>query len=360
MTDSAASGPSAPAPLALACRGVRVAYGPRVVIPSFDLDVERGEMVVVLWPSGSGKSTLLAALAGFLPIEAGEIAIAGRPVAGRGRSEPPERRDVSVVFQSYALWPHLDALHTVAYPIRRRGIGSAAALDQARAILDRLGIGALATRRPAELSGGEQQRVGLGRALARGAGLYLLDEPTAHLDAALREDLQFEIADQRRQSGAGAILATHETTEALALADRVVLLRDGRVVQQGSPEAVYDQPADAWSARLTGPCSVLAVRLIEQSGGSARLEVGGATQVVVAGGGPGSLGPAEAIVRPEWLRLGGDVPARIERVAFRGSHTDYRLSTAAGEVVVRQLGTPEHAAGEAIGLTLDRAWLLAP
>ena len=345
---------------AVACRGVSIAYGGAIVIPALDLEVRRGEMVALLGPSGSGKTTLLSALAGFVPIRSGAILIGGRTVARVGRSEPPERRDVAVVFQSYALWPHLSALETVAYPIRRRGIPSATARLRAQEILDRMGIGELAHRRPAELSGGEQQRVGLGRALAREAGVYLFDEPTAHLDAAIREQLLTEIAEHRRRSGAAAIYATHDTAEALALADRVVLLRDGRIVQQGSPTTVYERPADVWAARLTGPASIISVRITEAHDGSARLDVAGSSQTVaVEAVDPLSRGEVRAIVRPDWVRLGGDIPARVDAVAFRGTHTDYQLATTAGAVGVRVAGPPVTCRGESVGVTFERLWIPA-
>ncbi len=171
--------------LAVDCRAVDVAYGERRVITGLDLAVAPGEMVVLLGPSGSGKTTILGAIAGFLPISGGEIRVAGRVVAAPGRHEPADRRNVAVVFQDYALWPHMSALETVAYPLRRRPARGSNPEHEARSILERLGIGSVADRRPAEMSGGEQQRVGLGRALARGAAVQLFDEPTAHVDATL-------------------------------------------------------------------------------------------------------------------------------------------------------------------------------
>ena len=349
---------NAPEP-AIACRGVEIAYGATTVVAGLDLEVGGGEIVALLGPSGSGKSTILGAIAGFLPIRSGEIAIRGRVVATGGRCEPPERRDVAVVFQHYALWPHLNALDTVAFPIRRRGSGNAEARREAAALLGTLGIGDLGARRPAELSGGEQQRVGLARALARAAGAYLLDEPTAHLDAALRERLQSEIAELCRSAGAAAVYATHDTSEALALADRVVLVRAGRIVQQGPPEVVYSCPIDLWAARLTGPASVLDVSVSELGEGRGRLEVDGSRMDVrLTGAPPVVSGAARAMVRPDWARLGGVIPGHVESVAFRGAHTDYRLATAAGSLGIRVTGPPAHGRGDAVGWTLDRAWIL--
>ena len=202
-------------PDALDVRGLTVAYGPTTVLDSVNLSVGEGEVLALLGPSGSGKSTLLNAIAGFISIRSGEITLGTRLVATPNRADPPERREVAFVFQDYGLWPHLTALDTVAYPLRRRGVRREAARAQAQQILDRLGIGALADRKPAQLSGGEQQRVGLGRALARQAVLYLFDEPTAHLDAHLRDVFLGEIAARRRETGAAAIYATHDAAEAL-------------------------------------------------------------------------------------------------------------------------------------------------
>ncbi|HEX5149338.1 MAG TPA: ABC transporter ATP-binding protein, partial [Candidatus Limnocylindrales bacterium] len=304
---------------AVTCRGVTIAYGPRIVVSDLDLDVGRGEMVALLGPSGCGKTTILSALAGFLTIRAGEIRIGGRAVADARHHLAPERRNVGVVFQGYALWPHLDALDTIAYPIRRRGVGVPEARRRAAALLERLGIGHLAHRRPAELSGGEQQRVGLGRALAREASVYLFDEPTAHLDATLRDRLQLEIADHRRRSGAAAIYATHDTAEALAIADRVALLREGRLIQEGTPTAVYERPIDLWAARLTGLASIVDLRVVEQGGAGNRVEVAGISQATtLATAGPPRGHEVRAIVRPDWARLGGTIPGRVETVAFRG------------------------------------------
>ena len=206
---------------ALECRRVTVAYGSRQVLHELDLTVQAGEAMAVLGPSGCGKSTLLSAVAGFLAPQSGSIWIDGRLVADGPRITPPESRMVGVVFQNYALWPHLTALDTVAYPLRRVGVPRDEARRRARALLDRMAVGHLADRRPAQLSGGEQQRVGVARALAREPVLYLFDEPTAHLDTALRTALQEELAAQRAAIGAAVLYATHDVAEAFVVADRL-------------------------------------------------------------------------------------------------------------------------------------------
>jgi len=307
--------------------GVTVAYGPVTALDRISLAVQSGEVVALLGPSGSGKSTLLNAVAGFLSPAGGSIRLRRRVVADARRAEPPEHRDVGVVFQNYALWPHLSALDTVAYPMRRRGVPSAEARSEARRILSLLHIGQLADRRPGQLSGGEQQRVGLARALARQASLYLFDEPTAHLDTHVRGVFLDELVARRSATGAAALYATHDAEEALGLADRVALLNSGRLVQIGSPQEVYDQPVDMWAAQLTGPISVLEVP-----------------------------GQGRMLVRPGWARFGGERPGRVEAVRFAGPHSDYQLSTALGQVVVRQSGPPQQEVGAEVSWSLERTW----
>jgi ABC-type Fe3+/spermidine/putrescine transport system ATPase subunit len=224
-------------------------------------------------------------------------------------------------------------------------------------LLEQLGIARLANRRPAELSGGQQQRVGLARALACEAGLYLFDEPTAHLDAPLRAVVQEEIAERRHQSGAAAIHATHDAAEALAIADRLVLIREGTVVQAGSPLEVYERPADRWAAVLTGPTSLLRAPVLDAADGQLTVDIGG-TKAVVRSEGGYARGALALLVRPEWARLGGELPGRVHQVWFRGSHTDYGLATPVGEIQVRALGRPLLGVGDSSTWSLDRVWPL--
>jgi iron(III) transport system ATP-binding protein len=315
---------------AVEVRDLVVEYDEVPALRGVSLAVHAGEVLALLGPSGSGKSSLLHAVAGFLTPSGGEIRLDGGPVSGNGRTLPPERRDVAVVFQSYALWPHLSALDTVAYPARRRGVGRAQARREALAILDRLRIAHLAHRKPAELSGGEQQRVGLARALARHASVYLFDEPTAHLDTHVRGVFLEEMVARQRDSGAAALYATHDAEEALGLADRVALLRDGRLVQVGTPQQVYDEPVDLFAARLTGPASV-----IDSPDGSVRL-----------------------LVRPGWARLGGPLEGKLRAVWFRGPHSDHLVESPLGELLIREPGAPGHQVGTRVAWSLQRSWAL--
>jgi ABC-type Fe3+/spermidine/putrescine transport system ATPase subunit len=313
---------------------VVVSYGDSAAVRGVDLEVAPGETVALLGPSGSGKTTLLYALAGFLPLTSGEIHLSGQLASSAVVSVPPEQRPVAMVFQHYGLWPHMDALETVAYPLRRAGQGRADARARAAELLEQMRIGHLAGRRPAELSGGEQQRVGMARALARRPAVYLLDEPTAHLDTVLKADLQAELATRMHADGAAAVHATHDVEEALAVADRVVLMREGEVVQVAAPGTIYAQPADEWAARLTGPASFI--------DGDPTAE--------------GADGPGRYLVRPDWVRFEGPLPASVEDVRFRGTHTDYRLRTALGTITLREPGPSRFRPGQQASCTVERVW----
>jgi ABC-type Fe3+/spermidine/putrescine transport system ATPase subunit len=327
---SAESSQPVPPVHVLELKSLSVSYGKVLALTDVDLAVGPGEVLALLGPSGSGKSTLLHTVAGFQNPGSGEVWLAGRRVASVTSSEPPERRELAMVFQNYALWPHLSAVDHVAYPARRHGESPGSARRLAMDILGRLNIAHLAHRHPAELSGGEQQRVGLARALARQAALYLFDEPTAHLDTHVRGVFLEELLNRQRDSGAAALYATHDAEEALGLANRIALLAAGRVVQIGTPEEIYSQPVDEFAARLTGPASVLT----ERDGGN------------------------RVLVRPDWACLGGDRPARIRNVFYRGPYSDYLLDTADGRLLLRELGSPDYSPGEQVTWTLKRSWPL--
>jgi ABC-type sugar transport system ATPase subunit len=314
----------------VAISGVTVRLGGAEILTSIDLRVGPGEIVAVLGPSGSGKTTLLGAVAGFTPVAAGEIRIAGKLVSTPRRTIPPERRSVGFVFQSYALWPHLDARDTVAFPMEVAGMPRPQARRRAEALLGSLGVADLADRTPAEMSGGQQQRVGLARALARDAALWLLDEPTAHLDAATRQIVEEVVTAALRDRGAAAVYATHDPAEALGSADRVVLLGAGRVIQQGTPADVYERPVNEWAARLTGPASVLVRR------------------------------GRRVLIRPEWVRLGlSGESAPVVSVRNRGPHTEVGLDTPHGRLEARVRGAATHRVGDALRWETDREWPLS-
>ncbi len=241
-------------------------FGEKVALADVTLAIEPGTFLVLLGPSGSGKTTLLRCLAGIERPTSGVIAIDGRDVVGPRAFVPPEKRHLAMVFQDYALWPHLTVRRNVAFPLtssaRTKGDRTARVDD----LLERVGIGHLADRFPNQLSGGEQQRVALARALAADVGLILFDEPLSNLDADRREQLRIEIATLTRAAGATAVYITHDQSEAFALADRVGVLNHGRLVQIDTPEAIYRRPADAFVARFTGVAGEFPVALLHECG----------------------------------------------------------------------------------------------
>ncbi|MFT7712236.1 ABC transporter ATP-binding protein [Clavibacter tessellarius] len=235
----------------------------RVVVEraAFRLDVAlrvpAGSTTAVVGPNGAGKSTLLRALAGLAPLTAGRVALDGRELERAGDGDPAMRipaegRGIGVVFQDHLLFPHLSALGNVAFGPRAHGVPRADAEGRARALLDRLGIAHLADRHPAALSGGQSQRVALARALVLEPPLLLLDEPMAALDAGTRLDVRDLLADELRRFGGAAVLVTHDPVDALALADRILVLEDGRAVQEGTAADVAARPATGYVARLLG------------------------------------------------------------------------------------------------------------
>ncbi len=217
------------------------------------LDIAPGELVVCIGPSGCGKTTLLKLIAGFLQPASGRIQLSGADVTGSS----VRSRECGIVFQSYALFPHMAVWENVAYPLRVRGVPLAERRRRADAMLELVGLTGVGGRLPAALSGGQQQRVALARALVFGPRALLLDEPLSALDAATRVTMRDEIRRVQRQQNIASLLITHDQDEALSLADRIVVLRDGRVVQTGTPEAIYDRPADAFVAAFVGRANLI-------------------------------------------------------------------------------------------------------
>jgi ABC-type Fe3+/spermidine/putrescine transport system ATPase subunit len=342
---------------ALRCRGLTVSFGDVLVLDDLDLEVARAETVALLGPSGSGKTSLLYAIAGLLEPTAGEIEVDGNPMRGGPRAVAPELRSVGMVFQNYALWPHLSAAQTVAYPMRQRGVSEAEAEAMVDRLLATLGIGELADRLPDQLSGGQQQRVGLARALAAEPALFLFDEPTAHLDAALRITLQQELMVQRDRVGASALYTTHDAAEALAVGDRVGVLRNGKITQIGRPAEIYNQPVDLWTARLTGSASLLRARAVRVESDRTMVDVLGTflsvPRIDCAVG-----DEIDLLIRPDWAELGGPLEGLVERMRYEGPHTDYLVTTTAGLLLLRHSGPPRVVVGEPTDFGIQQAWAL--
>ncbi len=232
---------------------VSKSYGATRALDNFSLSIQAGEFVTLLGSSGSGKSTALNALAGFMPADEGQVRIDGRSV----NAEPPERRNIGMVFQSYSLFPHMTVAQNVAFPLKMRGITGEESSRRVQEALDVVRLGAFGNRRPQQLSGGQQQRVAIARAIVFNPPVLLMDEPLGALDLKLREALQFEIKEIQHRLNCTVVYVTHDQREALAMSDRIVVLRDGRIEQLGSPADMYDRPATRFVADFIGQTNLL-------------------------------------------------------------------------------------------------------
>ncbi len=313
--------------------GVQAGYGGHPVLRGVDLTVTRGELLVVLGSSGAGKSTLLRVVAGLEPVTQGQIHIAGRD-ATRLR---PGLRNVSMVFQSYALFPHLTVADNIGFGLAVRDVPKAGIRERVRAAAEAVGCDHLLTRRPGQLSGGERQRVALARALVREPDVFLLDEPLSNLDAELRVRTRTELRALHDRVGATMLHVTHDQTEALVLGDRVAVLRDGRIEQVGTPEEIWRRPATSFVARFVGSPSM---NLLPADG-----------PLPVPGGPRDSA--HQVGVRPEAVRLGDPdgVAATVRRVEVVGEDTYVYLALGGHEVVARVPTDARPTPGDAVTVT---------
>jgi putative spermidine/putrescine transport system ATP-binding protein len=325
--------------------GVRKSYGadgPAAVV-GLDLEIARGELMTLLGPSGSGKTTTLMMLAGFESPSAGRILLEGRDIA----QTPPHRRGIGVVFQSYALFPHMSVAENVAFPLSVRGVPRAEREARVRRALEMVRLAGFGERRPAQLSGGQQQRVALARAMVFEPPIVLLDEPLGALDKALREEMQLEIRHIHQRLGVTMMYVTHDQAEALTLSDRIAVFEGGRVRQVADPKTLYDRPADAFVAGFVGENNLLPGVIAAREGGEVRVRlrcgpVVAAEAVDCGGPGEGCL----VAIRPERIAVAGvtaaelgegALPARLEEAIFLGDHVRLRLALGdGGEILVKR------------------------
>jgi len=298
------------------------------VVHDVSFDVGDGEIFGILGPSGCGKTTTLRCVAGFERASEGTVALQGRTVEGPGVHVPPEARGVGLVFQDYALFPHLSVLDNVAFGVQAGT--TAQQTDRAREALDMVGLDGYEDRRPQHLSGGQQQRVALARALAPEPDLILLDEPFSNLDALLREETRQEVRQLLKDKGMSAVLVTHDQEEALSFSDRLAVMRSGQIDQVGTPEAVYDRPRTLFVAQFLGRTNLL---LSRADGDAADTPLG---RVPLTGTAEGTV---MVSLRPEHLTLEapetGDGPLGtvLER-AFKGHDITYRVECEGSEYLV--------------------------
>ncbi|TJZ99620.1 ABC transporter ATP-binding protein [Actinacidiphila oryziradicis] len=341
--------------------GLTRRFGHVIALDGIDLTVTAGQFMVLLGPSGSGKTTLLRLVAGIDRASAGSIAIGTSVVADQGLHVAPERRSLAMVFQQYALWPQVSVLANVVYALERLHLPRQESRRRALAMLDRVGLVRLANRRPPELSGGEQQRVALARALVARPAVLLCDEPLSNLDADLRERLRAEIATLARENDTTVVYITHDQVEAFALADRIGVLQDGRLVQCDLPESVYHVPATPFVARFTGVAGELHGRVAGRPDSAGRFLVDTPNGPLTASGpAPAPLGSAVTVlVRPAAARLVPRVDddsgllSRVRDVAYRGHGYDHLVELADGTLLTGVFAEQRRRRGEEVRVRLD-------
>ena len=335
----------------------------RAAVDAVTLDVPDGELLAVLGPSGCGKTTLLRLVAGFERIDEGEIRLGGDLVSASGLHVPPEERRVGVVFQSYALWPHMSVKRNAGYALEVRGVKGAEYDRRVAAALQTVGLTDFAERHPASLSGGQRQRVALARCLAMEPKLVLLDEPLANLDVHLRHAMQDEFAEFHRATRATMLYVTHDQAEALALADRVAVMDGGRVVQLADPQALYREPATSMVAGFIGRGAVVPGKVLEaERSGKAAVELLGVRATLRAPKGT-IPGPAQVLLRPEGLQpaTNGGLAVTVRRVTYQGAQNELELAPAAlPDVTLRWLAAPgvTPRSGTTLRLALTDGWVI--
>ncbi len=332
--------------------GLSVAFGAKQAVRGLSFGVAEGELVCLLGPSGCGKTTTLRAIAGLERPAGGRVAVAGRVVADADGSVPPPQRGIGFLFQDFALFPHLTVAQNVAYGMTRRQ----RATDTGRvdSLLERIRLGHRADAYPHMLSGGEQQRVALVRALAPRPRAVLLDEPFSSLDASLRAGLREETVRILKDAGVTVLMVTHDPEEALVTADRIVLMRDGKAVQTGTPDALYSRPVDAFTAAFFGAVNRLPGTV---EGGSIATGLGALPNPGFADG-----EPVEVLVRPDGLTLAADGPGAAMQVCgvhFAGASSLVRLGAEHGapgheHLHARLPGLCRHGVGDPVRVGIDR------
>jgi iron(III) transport system ATP-binding protein len=326
---------------AIEFRGVVKRYGNTTAVDEIDLSIAKGELVTFLGPSGCGKTTSLRLIAGLELPSQGQVLIAGRDVS----HEPASARNVGMVFQSYALFPHMSVLDNVAYGPTIRGGNRTDAKNKALEILEQVGLHGLHNRLPAELSGGQQQRVAVARAIVQQPDVILFDEPLSNVDAKLRRKVREEIRALQRRFGLTAVYVTHDQEEALAVSDRIVVMNKGKIAQIGSPSDLYERPQSAFIADFIGDANLIPGTVSNGRFTSADLQFDV----------PGSDGDATVSVRPERVLLTGGGQNTVISATYLGSRMEYLLATVVGEILSsRPITEPVFAVGDKVSLHIAK------
>jgi multiple sugar transport system ATP-binding protein len=325
----------------LQLKGVEKFFGEHRAIKGIDLTIEKGEFVVFVGPSGCGKSTLLRLIAGLEHIDGGSLELEGRDITHL----PSSKRDLAMVFQSYALYPHMSVFENMSFALKLAKVDPAVIEEKVAQAARILNLTDYLHRTPKELSGGQRQRVAIGRAIVRAPKVFLFDEPLSNLDAALRGQTRIEIAKLHRELGATTVYVTHDQVEAMTLADRVVVMRDGQIEQVGTPLELYDKPANQFVAQFIG---------------TPQMNVVTAAELTQIGHIPGLTAPSDGFVglRPENITLlpagQGQFQAKVELVEALGAETLIYVTTERGtQLVARQNARTHLSLGANVGIAID-------
>lgn len=338
---------------------VTKAFGATKAVDGVTLTIQHGEFVAVLGASGCGKTTLLRLLAGLERVDAGEIAADGVVVSSPTRHAAPETRHVGVVFQSYALWPHMTVAENAGYPLRVTKRPAAEQASRTAEALAAVELTALAGRRPHQLSGGQQQRVALARCLTARPGLVLMDEPLANLDMHLRERMLAEFRAFHARAGATSLYITHDQAEAMSLADRIAVMDQGRLLQVAAPEELYRAPNALAVARFIGLSTLIPARVASGTvNGTCRIEALGTVLDGLTASDLRTGGGAVVVVRPEAVRVvEGGIPARVVSAVYQGGRFLAECETAEGTVLKTYLGARPRG-GDDLRLAIAPSWVL--
>ena len=327
-------------------------FGSFTAVDTVSFIVEAGTLVTLLGPSGCGKTTTLRMIAGLDSASSGRVLIGGQDVTRLSAAE----RDVSMVFQSYALFPHLNVLDNVAYGLQAGGVAKARAREQALAKLELVGLSGLDQRLPSELSGGQQQRVAVARALVLEPQVLLFDEPLSNLDAKLRRKVRQDIRDLQQSLGLTVVYVTHDQSEALAVSDKVIVMSQARIAQIGTPRELYERPADRFLADFIGDANLIEGEVREKNDHS--VFSAGSLQLPLPSSHPS--GPAIFAVRPQRLTLHTHAPSSshitgtLQKTAYLGTHLEHNVQTEFGEMLVIDADVNRNlAAGSAVFVRLD-------
>ncbi len=337
-------------------RGLTKRYGDTAVVDDVSLTVEHGQLVCLLGPSGCGKTTTLRLIAGFVEPSGGEVRVGDKLLSSSAGSVPPERRNMSMIFQSYALWPHMTVAENIIYGLKLRKLDRNIIRQKLDAILATTRLAPLADRYPGELSGGQQQRVALARALIVEPETLLLDEPLSNLDANLREEMRFEVRRLHDAYRYTTVYVTHDQAEAMTTADLIAVMNAGKIEQAGSPEDIYDRPRSEWVARFIGSSNVIKGR------GQDETHIALAGVVLRCVGASVKAGAEAAVsIRPHDIAISSDrlqqtenvVPATVTRQVFLGDRRDYMVEAKDGTQLRVVTGAGENIAqGSAVFLHL--------